>query len=307
LKKGVKLDKIIVIGGTGFLGYHISKHFLKKKFNVISISRNKPKKFRRLRTAKYIFSDISKKKNLLKILKPHLNSKYVINVGGEIDHKRDKKVYNSHYIGVKNLTNIFLNTNLVKFIQIGSSMEYGKSKSPQFEGTSPKPISSYGKSKLLATNYLINMYKKKNFPSLIVRPYQVYGPAQEEKRLIPFIISQSLKGKNFPCSSGNQFRDFLYVSDFIKCLDLLIKKKIKLGQIYNIGTGKGEKIKNVINLINKKIKFGKPVFNKIKLREEEQKYLFPSIFKIKKALGWMPKIKFNTGINKTIRFYKKIK
>jgi nucleoside-diphosphate-sugar epimerase len=49
---------------------------------------------------------------------------------------------------------------------------------------------------------------------------------------------------------------------------------------------------------------GKPVFNQIKLRKEEQKYLFPSILKIKKTVGWTPKTKLNIGINKTIRFYR---
>lgn len=298
------MNKIVIVGGTGFLGFHVAKHFLKKKFKIISISRYKPKKIRKLSKVKYLFADISKKKKLIKVLKPHLNSKYVVNVGGEIDHTQNSKVYKSHFTGVKNLTNIFKNANIKRFIQIGSSMEYGKSKSPQLENAKAKPISVYGKSKFLATNYLIKMYKERNFPSLIVRPYQIYGPAQEKNRLVPFLISQSLNGNHFPCSDGNQFRDFLYILDFVNCIDLLIRKKIKLGQIFNVGNGKGIKVKKVINLVNKKIKMGKPIFNQIKLRKEEQKYLFPSILKIKKTVGWMPKTKLNIGINKTIRFYR---
>ena len=148
------------------------------------------------------------------------------------------------------------------------------------------------------------MFKEKRFPSLIIRPYQIYGPAQEENRLIPFVISQSLDDKNFPCSNGNQFRDFLHISDFVNCIDMLIKKKLKFGQVYNIGYGKATKVKSIIKLINKKINKGKPVFNKIKLRKEEQKFLYPNISKIKRDTGWKPKIKLNNGLMNTIKFYK---
>ena len=122
------MKKILIIGGTGFLGYNISKYFLKKKFKIISISRNKPKKIKRLINVKYLYSDVSKKKKLVEILKPHLNINYLINVGGEVNHEKNQKVYKSHFLGVKTLTEIFLKTNLEKFIQIGSSMEYGKIK-----------------------------------------------------------------------------------------------------------------------------------------------------------------------------------
>ena len=66
-------------------------------------------------------------------------------------------------------------------------------------------------------------------------------------------------------------------------------------------------MKNVINLINKKIRSGEPNFNQIRFRKEEQKYVFPSLFKIKKVLKWRPKISFNNGINKTISYYERNK
>ena len=132
----------------------------------------------------------------------------------------------------------------------------------------------------------------------------MYGPNQDSNRLIPFVITQCLKKKKFPCSSGTQYRDFLYIDDFIRCIELTLRKKIKLGQIFNVGSGSPIKVKKVINLIHKKIKSGEPNFNQIKSRREEQKYVFPSLFKIKKVFKWSPKINFNKGINKTISYYK---
>ena len=75
------------------------------------------------------------------------------------------------------------------------------------------------------------------------------------------------------------------------------------GQIFNVGLGKPIKVKNIIKLIQKNIKKGIPEFGKIKLRKDEILLHYPSIDKLKKYFNWKPKIKFNTGIKKTINYY----
>tara|TARA_B100001248_G_scaffold50550_2_gene32700 strand:- start:11470 stop:12390 length:921 start_codon:yes stop_codon:yes gene_type:complete len=302
-----KKIKIIVIGGTGFLGFHFSKLCLKKKMTVISLSRKKPPKNKYLEKVKYLHSDISIKSQIFKNLKYHLDADFIVNFGGEVNHKRKNNVLKSHYFGVKNISEIFLDQNLKKFIQIGTSLEYGKSKSPHNELIKPKPISDYGKAKFIATTFLLNLYKKKNFPVSIVRPYQVYGPYQDKNRLIPIVIKSSLKNIKFPCSNGNQFRDFLYVDDFVRFIFQIMNSKNKdsAGEIFNVGYGKTIKVKTVIQLINSLIKKGKPIFGKIKLRKEENLITYPNIKKAKILLKWKPKISFREGIKKTINFYKK--
>ena len=64
--------------------------------------------------------------------------------------------------------------------------------------------------------------KKKSFPFIILRLYQVYGPNQTIDRLIPIVISSCLKNKKFSCSPGTQIRDFLYVDDLVKLFELII-------------------------------------------------------------------------------------
>ena len=82
-------------------------------------------------------------------------------MGGHVNHNAKKKTYESHFIGCKNLSEIFLENKVDTFLQIGSSSEYGKSKSPLSEKNKCSPSSKYGKAKLLATSYLINLFKKK--------------------------------------------------------------------------------------------------------------------------------------------------
>ena len=60
------MSKIIIVGGTGFLGFHLAKYFLKKKWKVVSVSRKKPKKIRKLSKVTYVLADIRKKISLKK-------------------------------------------------------------------------------------------------------------------------------------------------------------------------------------------------------------------------------------------------
>ena len=161
------------------------------------------------------------------------------------------------------------------FLQAGSSLEYGKKKSPNREEDRCKPISFYGKSKLKSTEYL----KRSGLNFIVLRLYQIYGPFQKLNRIIPLAIYNLKKSKSFDSSSGIQLRDFLYIDDFVNLIIKIIKtKKIKSG-IFNVGFGKPISIKHVLKIIEKRIKFGKVKYGKIKMRKDEPKVLFPKIKK----------------------------
>ena len=298
--------KILITGGTGFIGYHLAKKCLSLGWQVSSISTKKPNKERRLRKINYILSDISKINDLKKKVLPNYN--YVVNLAGYVDHSNRLKTKLSHYIGCKNLAKIFLKKKIEKFLQIGSCIEYGRIKSPQSENNSLdiEIKSVYGKSKLRSTKFLLNLFKKYNFPSSIIRLYLVYGPKQDYNRVIPITIKNCLNNNKFDCSSGLQFRDFTYVDDVVRAIILTLKSNDTSGKIINIGNGKPLQLKRIILDICKLIKQGKPQFGKIKLRKDEIKSLYPSILQAKQLINWSPKIKFRLGIKKTINYYKKI-
>ena len=218
-----------------------------------------------------------------------------------------KKTINSHFNGCKNLADYFLTKKLKKFIQIGSSLEYGKSRSPQLESKKniKKTYSVYSKSKLLSTKYLLSLNKKYNFPAAILRLYLVYGPLQDQNRVIPITIINAIQNKKFDCSNGLQFRDFTYIDDVVEAIIKTLKNKETSGQIINIGQGKPVLVKKVIKKICKILDSGRPQFGKIKFRKDEIKNLYPSIAKAKKVLNWSPKIGIISGLKKTINYYKK--
>ena len=99
-----KKKKILIVGGTGFLGYHLSRACLRSA-EITSLSLSKPIKIKKLKGVKYIICNISKINNLKnKIIKDY---DIIVNFGGYINHVNKKQTYNSHYLGSKNLVNFF--------------------------------------------------------------------------------------------------------------------------------------------------------------------------------------------------------
>ena len=84
--------------------------------------------------------------------------------------------------------------------------------------------------------------------------------------MIPYIIRCCLQNKEFPCTSGSQLRDFLYIDDMVDLIFDIFNSKKSRGNIFNVGSGKKISVKKLITLIVKIIKKGKPGFNKIKTR-----------------------------------------
>ena len=261
------INNILIIGGSGFIGYHLAKRAIKKGWSVTSISTNPPKKIRKISKVKYLISDITKKKSLEKKIKKYF--KYVVNLGGYVDHSDKIKTYKSHYEGCKNLTEILLKNSPIAFVQMGSGGEYGKIKSPHREVHKCYPASVYYKAKLLSSLHLMKLFRKNKFPATILRLYQTYGPRQDLNRFIPIVVDSCLKNKKFPCSEGKQFRDFVYIDDVIDSIIKSLLDRGARGNIINIGSGKPRKIKDIIKNIKKISKGGHPEFGKIELRKDE--------------------------------------
>jgi nucleoside-diphosphate-sugar epimerase len=286
--------KILIVGGTGFLGQNLLKKLTSENFNLYSLSSKKNNK--KIKNVKYLICDVLNKSKLKKIVNENFD--IVINLLGNIEHKKKVQTFNVHYKGLKNLYSIINKKKLKLFIQIGSCLEYGILNSPQKEIKKCLPISYYGKAKYLASKYVENKLKNK---SIILRLYQIFGPNQKNDRLVPHVIQSCKKNKKFDCTDGSQFRDFLYIDDFSDLIIKILKrKKVKYG-LYNVGYGKPIKVKNLINKIVKKIKKGKPKFGSTKMRKDEIPLLYPNTEKVKKQFNWSPKISLDTGITKTIK------
>ena len=300
------MTKILVVGGTGFLGFHIIKEAKKKSWKITSISLKKPTKKRFHKKVKYIFANIEN----LKLLKKKLvgNYDFVVNAGGYGQHpdfgRLGDKLFKSHFLGLVNLIKILSKKKIKRFIHIGSSAEYGSAKAPQIENSICNPKTPYGIAKFCCTNFLLKLYQINKFPVVILRLFLVYGPNQSTNRILPQIITNSLQNKKFPTTKGSQYCDFCFVDDVVSAIFKALNTRKAVGKIFNIGSGKPIQIKKVIKQIVSSIGSGKPLFGKIKYKKDTNMKLYPNITNAKKILKWKPNLKFAKGLNLTINYYK---
>jgi len=207
-----------------------------------------------------------------------------------------------------------------RYIQISTDEVYGslKDKDPQSLEDSPYfPNSPYSASKASGDHLARAWHETFGLPVITTNCTNNYGPFQHEEKLIPLMISHSLKGKKLPIyGDGSNVRDWLYVKDHCDALSLVLKKG-RTGETYNIG-GKNE-IKNIevvtqiCNLLDDVYpkKNGGSYSDQITFVEDRLGHDYRyglNISKIENELGWSPKENFDSGINKTVEWYlKKIK
>ena len=298
-------EKILVVGGTGFIGYNLLKETNRRGLSCTSISLNAPIDFRRVENVNYVFADITNKSELKRKIRDDYD--YVVNLGGYPDHnllkKGGEKIIKNHFDAVINLIKATSSKNLKKFIQIGSSDEYGKVKAPQSETIREKPISPYSVAKTASTHLIQMLHRTERFPGVILRPFLIYGPGQDENRFIPQVINGCLSEKQFPTSEGKQVRDFCHVNDAVNAIILAMLSDDSNGKIFNIGSGIPVTIRSVIKKITKIIDKGKPQYGVVPYRIGENMELYANISYIKKILNWEPLVNFDEGIKEVINWY----
>ena len=207
-----------------------------------------------------------------------------------------------------------------RYIQISTDEVYGSLKDKDFQSSEDSPYfpnSPYSASKASGDHLARAWHETFRLPVITTNCTNNYGPFQHEEKLIPLMISHSLKGKKLPIyGDGSNVRDWLYVKDHCDALSLVLKKG-RTGETYNIG-GKNE-IKNIevvtqiCNLLDDVYpkKNGGSYSDQITFVEDRLGHDYRyglNISKIENELGWSPKENFDSGINKTVEWYlKKIK
>lgn len=200
----------------------------------------------------------------------------------------------------------------VKFLQVSTDEVYGSLGADGFfmESTPLNPHSPYSASKTSGDLIVQAYHDTYGMPMNITRCSNNYGPYQFPEKLIPLMISNAINHKSLPVyGDGKQIRDWLYVADHCKAIDLVFNKA-KSGEVYNIG-GHNEReniyiVGRIINSLASHLKDEKINENLIKHVEDrlghDRRYgIDPA--KIKRDLGWAPTIMFDEGIEMTIKWY----
>ena len=313
---------IIVTGGAGFIGSNFIYYLLDKypDYRIICVDKltyagnlltlknameNPDFKF-----VKLDICDVNGIKKLFREEKPDL----VVNFAAE-SHV-DRSIENpsiflqTNFIGTSVLLEASKEFHVKRYHQVSTDEVYGDLPLDKpdlffYEDTPLNPSSPYSASKASADLLVMAYYRTYNLPVTISRCSNNYGPFQFPEKLIPLMITNSLKNKPLPIyGKGINVRDWLYVLDHCKAIDLIIHKG-RIGQIYNIGGHNEMRNIDIVKLILKELKKDDHLITFVNDRKgHDQRYAIDP-YKLSNELGWKPEMQFSDGLKKTIEWYLK--
>jgi nucleoside-diphosphate-sugar epimerase len=302
-------DNILIVGGTGFIGSHLTERCLKDTPHVTVLGLRAKNSKLPINEENFLEVDIRNKEQLNSVLK-NRSFDYVFNLAGFIDHmpyfNGGREVIESHFNGLMNLIDCLDKESLKSFVQIGSSDEYGNAPAPQKETIRETAISPYSLAKTAASHFIQTLYRTEKFPGVVLRLFLVYGPGQDTGRFLPQIIEGCLKGAEFKTSKGEQLRDFCYIEDAVEAMIKAALNPEARGCIVNIASGIPVSVKEVIEKVMRIVGAGTPLWGVYPYREGENMELYADIALAKELLDWRPCTSLEEGLKKTVDFYRNL-
>lgn len=293
--------RVIVTGGNGFLGSNVVRKLLKEKHEVFVISNNTNNIVDILPQIKYS-SDYTD--DIM-----HFKPDVIIHFGWKGGNSaQDAQHINQFYDNMPMSLDLVLKacslTKKPKFIGVGSFAEYGDYLEPIEESYLEHPNTLYGLTKLTLKNYTVFLCSQHGIEWSWIRPCYVYGPGDVKTRLIPTTVNKCLDGLSIELDACNKWIDYLYIDDFCNYVYYLTTSQSK--GVYNLCSGHQYYLQDVIKLIHKLTNNTNTVtFSN--LNKDVVKWMCGDNIKIASESGYRSLTDFETGIIKTINFYKNAK
>jgi UDP-glucose 4-epimerase len=293
-------QRVLVTGGTGFIGSHLTRRLVHEGAKVSILTRHE--------------SGTSRIEDVLGEVEIHeVDIRNFGAVNAAIETLRPRVVFHLAAAGV---TEPFLSTNLAlrvnvdgtinvirasatagaeRIIHTGTAYEYGdQAASKQID-----PISPYAAAKAAAWAFSQMYFRTMGWPIICLRLFQVYGPGQAGT-LIPSAIQAALKGHPFPTTAGEQTRDWIYVDDVVDAyLNAALAEGIE-GETFDIGTGVGTSVREVVEFVFEQFPGASPLIGGIDYRPGEVWSLVADTEKARSQLGWQARVKLKDGLRRTV-------
>jgi UDP-glucose 4-epimerase len=289
--------KILVTGGAGFIGSHLTEYFLQQTDYEVSCLDN----------FDTYYDPVIKKQHIEKFLMdPRFklvngdlrDMDYVFHEAAQpgirISVKDPRKSHEVNATGTLNLLDVAKDTNVQKIINASSSSVYGKTKYLPFDEAHPtEPVSPYGITKLMAEHYCRVFDELYGLKSVSLRYFTVYGPRMRPDLAIHIFMQKSLKNEPIVIfGDGTKSRDFTYIDDVVRANVLAMNKG---SGAYNIGGGHtitiGQLAKKIIEITKSesKILYEKNV-------PGDAEHTAADTRKAERELGWKPAISLDQGL-----------
>ena len=310
------MKNILVTGGLGFIGSNFIKHiFNKYNYNIFNVDvKTYAASYDNIsedinRSGRYYLSlyDINSTKDIRRLVRKN-NINYIVNFAAEshVDNSINDSTpfVKTNINGTHSLLSLLHDCPSVeRYLQVSTDEVYGslsEEDEPFTENTPLQANSPYSASKASADLLCRSFYETFDYPILITRCSNNYGPNQHQEKLIPLMIKNAKAGKKLPVyGDGRNIRDWIHVSDHCSGIDAVLHGG-KIGEIYNIG-GKNEVrnidiVKTILQLLDKdedQIEYVKDRLG------HDWRYAIDNT-KIQNELKWLPTVNFEGGLKELL-------
>lgn len=310
--------KLLVTGGAGFIGSNFIRYWLQKypKDKIVNLDKltyaghlSSTKDFANNKNYKFIKGDIGNTKLVESVVK---DVDYIVHFAAEshVDRsiKSSKIFLQTNILGTHTLLEAAVKYKIKHFHHVSTDEVFGSlilnSKLKFNESTCYDPRSPYSASKA-ASDHLVRAYfETYGLPITITNCSNNFGPYQDPEKLLPRFITNLIDDKKVPVyGDGKNVRDWLYVEDHVRAIELVLKKG-KIGETYLVG-GMTKDVNNlqitkkILKILNKSEKY----IEYVKDRPGHDRRYAVDWSKINKDLGWEPKYDFDTWLTKTVQWY----
>jgi len=301
--------RILVTGGTGFIGKQVVSHLIKQNPVLCIIDKNIKEKFE-YQNAEHHEADIYDK-NILKKIVNDFCPDYIIHLAANNSHEDNpevaKDIERTNIHGTRNLLEATKEIPYKRFIFLSSGEAYFGNKVPFREGMEVKGPTAYSRSKIESEKDCREFIEKYKKPIVILRASIVYGPGQKAQMFIPSIIESAMKKIEFSMTPGEQTRDFIFVYDLVDAIIKACMEERAIGETINIGSGIPVKLLDVTKVAESLIPDLNKKIGAKKYRENELFEYYFDISKAKTILNWSPKHELKDGLAMTIQWRQKQK
>lgn len=315
------MKTILVTGGAGFIGSNFVDYIIRKYpyYRVLVLDlltyagdiENISPDIRNSERFEFWYGDV----NNLDLVSDLVGmSDIVVHFAAETHVARSLYSHRAFFVtdvlGTQSVANAVLkhSTKLDRFIHISTSEVYGTSLyEPMDENHPLNPTSPYAAAKAGADRLIYSYIKAYNIPGVIIRPFNNYGPRQHLEKVIPRFITSCILDEPLTIhGDGSASRDWIYVEDTVRAVDLAIHAPIEKvrGEVFNVGTGHGMSVLEIARKLLIAFGLNESKLNFIPDRYGQVQNHLASYEKARNILGFIPEISFEDGIEKTINWYK---
>ncbi len=315
------MHTLLITGGAGFIGSNFIRYMRNKypDYNVIVIDAltyagtmdNLPGNVNEVDNFSFWYGNVRNAELVDTLVS---QSDIVVHFAAETHVTRsifdNLLFFETDILGTQAVANAVVNhaKKVKRFIHISTSEVYGTAQDKAMDENHPLlPMSPYASAKAGADRLVYSYWATYDIPAVIVRPFNNFGPHQHLEKAIPRFITSCLLDEPITVhGDGKAERDWIFVEDHCRALDMLIHcdiDKVK-GQVVNIGTGTSISILDIARMIAKLMNKPDSLLSFISDRPGQVFRHTASARKIKELLGWEPSITFEEGLHKTIEWYK---